>query len=149
MQIFAKFGLLFILTILSYQVGCDKIGNGKWKTYFKSEGHVKFFDSSKSRLEWNLKFVPQVDWINWSGISFHLWNLSLYNCLIHEHLRFMSTFVSPPSFSKRVAQSLMFVSRSQFVSNEGICIYFCNLWFVIYVYHQLNILRMKLLMLDI
>ena len=40
--------------------------------------------------------------IKWSGISFHSWNLLLYNRLTHEHWRlaifeFMSTFLRPPS----------------------------------------------------
>ena len=58
----------------------------------------RIFESSKSKFEWNSKFVPKVDLFKWSGISFHSWNFWSYNLLIHEHWRlsifeFMSTFL--------------------------------------------------------
>ena len=98
-----------------------------------NEGNVRIFESSKSKFEWNLKFIPKVDLIKWSGISFHSWNLSSYNCLTHEHWRlpifkFMSTYLRTPpskelhkvsSCSKSYISMLFFFlwERSSFISH--------------------------------
>ena len=72
--------LLFTLIFLLYQTGWNINRRRKVlapvteKLYI--EGNVRIFEPSKSRLEWHLKFIPKVDLVKWSGISFHSWNLS-------------------------------------------------------------------------
>ena len=87
-------GLLFILIFLLYKIGCDIAEDGiltgekrwlfqLWKSFLIKWRKYKIFESSKSKLEGNLTFNPKVELIKWSGISFHRWNLSSCNHLIH------------------------------------------------------------------
>ena len=57
------------------------------KSYLENEGNARIFESSISRLKWNLKFTPKVNLIIWSGIIFRSWNVLSYNRLIHDHWR--------------------------------------------------------------
>ena len=129
--------LLFILIFL-YQIGCDKTENGilteerylcqLQKSCSWNEGNVRILESLKSRLERNLKFIPKVDLIKWSTISFHSWNLSSYNHLIHEHWRlgifeFMSTFLRPPSSKELNRVSCLILGAKLFQINVFIFIF--------------------------
>ena len=62
--------LLFILLLLLYQIGCDKIEDEVLtegeryldqlqKSCLKNEGNVRVYELSKSRLEGNLKFIQK------------------------------------------------------------------------------------------
>ena len=62
--------LLFILLLLLYQIGCDKIEDEVLtegeryldqlqKSCLKNEGNVKVYELSKCRLEGNLKFIQK------------------------------------------------------------------------------------------
>ena len=85
----------------------------------------EIFESSKSRLEWNLKFIPKVDLIKWSSISSHSWNFWSYNCLTHGHSRlaiykFTSTFLRSP-FSKELHKGSCLVLGVKLLQMKTFC----------------------------
>ena len=78
-------------------------------------------------MEWNLKFIPKVDLIKWNGVSFHWWNLSSYNYLIHVHWRLaiyelMSTNLRPPS-SKELHKFLCLILEGKFFQMKAFYIF--------------------------
>ena len=91
------------------------------------ENCLRIFESPKSRLEWNLKFIPWVDLIKRSGISFHSWNLSSYNRLIHGHWKFaifefISTFLIATS-SKEFRRVACLNSGVKLFQMKAFCIF--------------------------
>ena len=89
--------------------------------------NARISESSKSRLEWHLKFISKLDLIKWSVISFRSWKLSSQTCqiVIHEHwatLEWMAAFLRQPS-SKELNRFSCSILEVKLFQMKAFCIF--------------------------